>query len=344
MINLANDLVLRVARGETVERPPVWLMRQAGRYLTEYQEVRKKAGGFRQMVNTPEIAAEITLQPVDLIGVDAAIIFSDILVVPEAMGLPYQMVEKTGPYFEEKIQNISDLRRLHPVGDSSNLDHTYQALRIVKKALHGRVPLIGFAGAPWTIFSYMTEGGGSKTFSLAKSLLYKDPEFSHALLSQITEATIQYLKGQIAAGADILQLFDSWAGVLDVATYRSFSLPYLHKICSAIQEVPLIVFAKGAFFALEDLGKLDCAVIGLDWHTTPDFALQYIHKQALQGNMDPCALYGLPEQVAEKTLEMIASFPHGRYIANLGHGLYPDIPRESVLAFVETVKSYRYPV
>jgi uroporphyrinogen decarboxylase len=191
---LKNDLLLRVARGESVERPPIWLMRQAGRFLSEYREVRAKAGSFRAMIAHPEIAAEVTLQPVDLVGVDAAIIFSDILVIPEAMGLPYEMIPGKGPNFPETVRTAAEIKRLHAVEPESNLDHTYEALRIVKRELDGRVPLIGFAGAPWTIFCYMTEGSGSKTFSVAKSLIYREPEFAHTLLQAITDATITYLK------------------------------------------------------------------------------------------------------------------------------------------------------
>lgn len=341
-ITLKNDLLLRVARGEAVSRPPVWLMRQAGRFLTEYRAVRAQAGSFRNMIAQPEYAAEVTLQPVDLIGVDAAIIFSDILVIPEAMGLPYEMVEKKGPWFPETLRDAQALNKIHLPDDQSNLDHTYEAIRLVKRELAGRVPLIGFAGAPWTIFCYMTEGQGSKTFSIAKSLLYREPVFAHQLLQLITDATILYLKEQIAAGVDIVQVFDSWAGVLSEELYAQFSLPYLRQICDAIQEVPVIVFAKGAFFALEALGQLDCQVIGLDWQTSPAFAQQRVSRQAFQGNMDPCALYAAPEEVQRMTLKMLQAFPAGKLIANLGHGIYPDLPRENVKTFVETVQSFAY--
>lgn len=339
---ISNDLMLRVAQGLEVERPPVWLMRQAGRFLTEYREVRAKAGSFRNMIANPEIAAEVTLQPVDLIGVDAAIIFSDILVIPEAMGLPYDMIPGKGPHFPETVRNLTEASRLHPIEEKSNLDDTYAALKLVKEALNGRVPLIGFAGAPWTIFCYMTEGQGSKTFSVAKSLLYRDAAFAHNLLQKITDATILYLKEQIKSGADIVQVFDSWAGVLNNEMYRSFALPYLSQICNAIDEVSVIVFAKGAHFALKELAELDCQVIGLDWQTSPAIALEHVQRQALQGNMDPCLLYGSPESVQQATIDMLNRFPAGRHIANLGHGIYPDLPRENVQTFVQTVQTFRY--
>lgn len=339
---LENDLLLKVAKGEKVDRPPVWIMRQAGRYLPEYMAVRKQAGSFRAMIENPELAAEVTIQPIDLIGVDAAIIFSDILVIPEAIGLPYEMIPGKGPFFPNTVRSASELKKLHPIAEESNLDDTYAALKLVKKELAGRVPLIGFAGAPWTIFCYMTEGSGSKTFSVPKSILYQDPVFSHNLLEKITEATITYLKGQIAAGVDIVQIFDSWAGILHKDTYMEFAFPYIQRICNEIQEVPKIVFAKGAFYALEELAKLDCHVIGLDWQTQPSFALDRVSKQALQGNLDPCLVYAPDETIVEKTEALIRSFPKGRHIVNLGHGMYPDMKPEKLKLLVQTVKQFRY--
>jgi uroporphyrinogen decarboxylase len=290
----------------------------------------------------PALAAEVTIQPVDILGVDAAIIFSDILVIPEAIGLPYEMIPQKGPFFPNTVRTQAELDALHPVQNSGNLDHTYEAIRITKQKLAGRVPVIGFAGAPWTIFSYMTEGSGSKSFSVAKALLYAQPAFAHALLQRITDATIIYLKGQIAAGADIVQIFDSWAGALDRHTFTTFSLPYIRQICEAIQDVPKIVFAKGAFFSLADMDALDCQVLGLDWHTPVEMATSLVKTKAFQGNADPCMLYASPEGVQRETLRMLESFPPHRHIANLGHGLNPDTPRESLFAFVETVKAFRY--
>ncbi|MFK7970164.1 MAG: uroporphyrinogen decarboxylase, partial [Bacteroidia bacterium] len=284
----------------------------------------------------------VTLQPVDLVGVDAAIIFSDILVIPEAMGLTYEMIPGKGPHFPATVRSQAEASKLHPIEATSNLDHTYEALRIVKRELGGRVPLIGFAGAPWTIFCYMTEGGGSKTFSVAKSLIYRDPAFAHQLLQSITDATITYLKGQIAAGADLVQIFDSWAGILNAPTFEEFSLPYMKQICDAIQEVPKTVFAKGAFFSLDKLDALDCNIVGLDWHTDVAWARKQLPSKALQGNLDPCLLYGSEASVREATAEMLKAFPAGRHVANLGHGIYPDLPRQNVIAMIETVKDFRY--
>ena len=342
-MTLKNDLLLRVARGEKTERPPVWLMRQAGRFLHEYRATRARAGSFKSMIANPEYAAEVTIQPVDLVKVDAAIIFSDILVIPEAIGLDYEMKPGQGPFFPETVRTMEDLKRLHPITDESNLDNTFAALRLVKKELDGRVPLIGFAGAPWTIFCYMTEGSGSKTFSVARSLLYRDPTFAKALLTKITDATITYLKGQIAAGADIVQVFDSWAGVLGHAQYAEFAAPYIDRIVRAIDgEVPVIVFAKDAFHCADLLADIPCQVVGLDWKTNPKEAAKMFPGKTLQGNLDPAAIYGSEESVVKATLDMMAQFEQGRHIVNLGHGIYPDLPRENVIAMIETVRNFKY--
>lgn len=337
---LKNDLILRAARGEKVERTPVWLMRQAGRVLPEYREVRAKMGGFKELVETPEFACEVTIQPVDILGVDAAIIFSDILVIPEAMGLPYQMVESKGPWFEKTIRSQKDVDALK-IAVGEDLHYVIDAIKLTKKELNGRVPLIGFAGAPWTILAYMIEGGGSKTFSQAKKFLYTQPLLAHQLLEKITASTINYLKAQVAAGADMLQLFDSWAGVLSPELYNEFALKYIAKICDAVNEVPLTVFAKDAHFALAQLGKLNCNTIGLDW--TMDIAGSRAligNEKTLQGNMDPCLLYADNETIKKETIAMLRKFGPQRHIANLGHGLYPDLEKDKVRLFVDTVKEF----
>ncbi len=323
----------------SIDHTPIWLMRQAGRILPEYRKVRAQAGDFKTLVTTPELAAEVTIQPVDILGVDAAIIFSDILVIPEAMGCRYEMEESKGPVFPNPIKSTTDLNRLH-VSQAEEIQYVLDAIRLTKKELNGRVPLIGFAGAPWTIFSYMIEGGGSKTFSKAKKMLYTEPVFSHQLLTMITESTINYLKGQIAAGADIIQLFDSWAGVLSPSQYREFALPYISKICDAIDEVPKIVFAKGAFFVREDLNKLNCEVVGLDWNMGIEESRKLMPDKVLQGNLDPCALYGSFSEIKKETKKMLDAFDPNNHIANLGHGLYPDIEVDKVKCFIDTVKEY----
>ncbi len=341
-MTLKNDLILRAARGEKTERTPVWLMRQAGRVLPEYRAVRSKMGGFKELVETPAFACEVTIQPVDILGVDAAIIFSDILVIPEAMGLPYQMVESKGPWFEKTICTAADIKQMK-VAQGGDLQYVLDAIALTKKELNGRVPLIGFAGAPWTIFAYMIEGGGSKTFSKAKKFLYTQPKEAHELLQKITDSTINYLKAQVAAGADMLQLFDSWAGVLSPEQYTTFSLKYITQICDAITKVPLTVFAKDAFFARKQMGQLNCTSIGLDW--TMDIAESRAligNGKTLQGNMDPCLLYADFATIKKETEKMLRAFGPSRHIANLGHGLYPDLNKEHVKCFVETVQAFRF--
>lgn len=316
-------------------------MRQAGRILPQYRALRSRFPDFKAFVKTPEAAAEATIQPVDELGVDAAIIFSDILVVPEAMGLDYEMIEAKGPRFPKTIENQQDVARLDSgVAAAERLSYVYEALRITKTALAGRVPLIGFAGAPWTILAYMVEGSGSKTFSKARRMLYAEPQLAHALLQKITDTTIAYLRQQVAAGVDLLQLFDSWAGELPPAHYREFAVPYLRQICEALPEVPKTVFAKGAWFALEDLAELPCQVLGLDWNTAPDFARAATGcAKVLQGNLDPCTLYADTKTIEKETLAMIQAFG-GRHIVNLGHGVYPDTPLDGVRAFINTVRAF----
>jgi uroporphyrinogen decarboxylase len=336
-----NDLLLRVARGEKCERTPVWVMRQAGRILPEYREVRKKSGGFKNLVETPELAAEVTIQPVDVLGVDAAIIFSDILVVPQAMGLRYEIIESKGPWFNKTVKTEKDVEKLH-IADAADLNYVLEAISLVKKILSGRVPLIGFAGAPWTILSYMIEGRGSKTFSEAKKFLYTQPKPAHKLLSKITATTINYLKGQIKAGADIIQIFDSWAGVLSPDQYNEFSLRYISEICDAITEVPVIVFAKGAYFARHSFAKTSCSVIGLDWNMDIRESRKLCEGKVLQGNMDPCLLYADFKIIETSTRKMLSEFGNQNYIANLGHGLYPDTDKEKVKFFIDTVKTHTH--
>ncbi|MEP0366831.1 MAG: uroporphyrinogen decarboxylase [Cyclobacteriaceae bacterium] len=334
---LKNDLILRAARGEKTERTPIWLMRQAGRILPEYREVRASLSGFKELVETPDLAAEVTIQPVDILGVDAAIIFSDILVIPEAMGLTYEMVEKKGPFFPETISSEADLKRLK-VASEEDIQYTIDAIKITKKRLDGRVPIIGFAGAPWTIFSYMVEGSGSKTFSKARRMLYENPKLAHQLLELITRSTISYLKGQIAAGANMVQVFDSWAGVLTPDQYKEFSLRYISEICDSVTEVPVTVFAKGAYFALPDMKNVNCRTVGLDWSMDVESARKLLPNKTLQGNLDPCVLYADEEQIKREAQKMLDAFGEHPHIANLGHGVYPDTDPGKVKFFVDMVK------
>lgn len=340
---MQNDLILRAAKGEVVERTPVWLMRQAGRILPEYRAVRNKLSGFKELVETPALASEVTIQPVDLLGVDAAIIFSDILVIPDAMGLEYQMIPKKGPFFPETLQSEKDLSKIR-VSDGSELRYVYDAISLTRKELNGRVPLIGFAGAPWTIFCYMVEGQGSKTFAQARKMLQTSESFSRKVLEMITESTINYLKLQIEAGAQMVQVFDSWAGILSAETYRSFCIPYLKEICDALEgTVPITVFSKGAHFSFHDLASLNCHTLGLDWNTPPEFAREIVGNNfTLQGNLDPAALYGSGKDIVNTTELMLKSFGKNRHIANLGHGVYPDTDPEAVKLFIKTVKEFKH--
>jgi uroporphyrinogen decarboxylase len=321
---LKNDLLLRAARGEKVERTPVWLMRQAGRILPEYREIRSKMGGFKELVENPEFACEV-----------------NILVIPQAMGLPYQMIEKQGPWFENTIKTAADIERM-VVAEADGVRYTIDAIAMTKKELNGRVPLIGFAGAPWTIFSYMIEGSGSKTFSKAKKFLYTEPVLAHKLLNKITRSTINYLQGQVEAGADIVQVFDSWAGILSAEQYKEFALPYIAQVCDAINNVPVTVFAKGAYFVRKELGELNCETIGLDWNMDIAESRSLIGPtKTLQGNLDPCVLYSDDEVIVAQTKQMLKAFGPERYIANLGHGIYPDIDPSKVKLMVDTVKEFR---
>jgi uroporphyrinogen decarboxylase len=341
---IKNDIFLRAARGEQTERPPVWLMRQAGRILASYRELRGKLSGFKELVETPELACEVTLQPIDELGVDAAIIFSDILVIPEALGLSYQMEEKKGPSFAKTIENQQDITQLLTAEDAAaRLDYVYKALDLTKKTLNGRVPLIGFAGAPFTIFAYMVEGGGSKTFSKAKKMMYQQPEMAHQLLQKITDTTILYLKKQIASGADLIQVFDSWAGVLSPVSFTHFSLFYMTQIVKAIQPLaPITLFAKDAAASLLEIKNTGCNIIGLGWGISANESRELLGKNTvLQGNLDPCALYADTKTVQKMTKQMLADFGQ-HHICNLGHGVYPDTPLDSVKAFIDTAQQFYY--
>jgi uroporphyrinogen decarboxylase len=337
---LTNDLLLRAAKGETTDRIPVWLMRQAGRILPEYRAVRSSVNGFKELVKNPELICEVTIQPVDILEVDAAIIFSDILVIPEAMGLNYEMIESKGPFFPKTIENEMDVMNL-TTDVVPNLQYVFDSIKLTKSALNNRVPLIGFAGAPWTIFSYMIEGKGSKTFSQAKKMLYTNPVLSHVLLDKITASTIAYLKEQIKSGADLVQVFDSWAGVLSKSQYVEFALPYMQKIASAITEVPVILFAKDAHYILQEFGQTNCAVIGLDWTIDADKARREAPNKTLQGNLDPCVLYAEKATIKSETEKMLAAFGKQNYICNLGHGVYPDVDFEKAKYFIEVVQEFR---
>ncbi|XP_066548407.1 uroporphyrinogen decarboxylase [Amia ocellicauda] len=347
---LQNDCFLRAARGEETTCVPVWCMRQAGRYLPEFRESR--AGkDFFETCRSPEACCELTLQPLRRFPFDAAIIFSDILVVPQALGMDVQMVPGKGPTFPEPLKEPEDLLRLRTTVDvSAELGYVFKAITLTRHKLEGKVPLIGFTGAPWTLMTYMIEGGGSNTMSKAKRWLYRHPEASHRLLVQLTDVIVEYLLGQVAAGAQALQVFESHAGCLGPAQFNEFALPYLRTIARKVKEklkeaglddVPMIVFAKDGHYALEDLSQSQYEVVGLDWTIDPQAARKRAGgRVSLQGNLDPCALYAPKEKIGEMVKMMLEGFGTQRYIANLGHGLYPDMDPEHVGAFVEAVHSH----
>lgn len=339
---MSNEHVfMKALRGEEVSRPPVWMMRQAGRYLPQYMELRAKYDFFTR-VQTPELACEITLQPIDIVGVDAAILFSDILVVPQAMGLEVQMVESKGPYLPKTVATVNDVKALRVTDAAHELQYVYDALSLIKKELNGRAPLIGFAGAPFTLLCYMVEGKGSKAFDKAKQFCVSQPEAAHALLQAITDVTIAYLKKQVEAGADAVQVFDSWSGLLSPQDFTIFVQPYLEQIAKALKDsAPVILFPKGSWYSLSTLNQSGASALGVDWCIRPEMARQLAGDQiTLQGNFDPNHLMKPIPEIKKEVKEMIDAFGVQRYIANLGHGILPNIPVDHAKAFVDAVKEY----
>lgn len=343
MSQLKNDLLLRTLRGEQTERTPVWMMRQAGRYLPQYMVLREKYGFFERC-QTPELACEITIQPIDIVGVDAAILFSDILVVPQAMGLEVQLIESKGPVLPNPIKTNADLQRVRVPDVNETLQYVFDAIKLIKQELNGRVPLIGFAGAPWTLLCYMVQGKGSKTFDEAKAFCYTQPEFAHQLLQMITDTTIAYLKGQVAAGADIVQIFDSWGGLLSPDDFENISLKYISQIVAALKdEVPVIIFAKGAWYSLDKMAATGAAGLGIDWCIKPGLARQFAgNSVTLQGNFDPAKLLSPIPVIQKEVRAMLQAFGSTKHVANLGHGILPNVPVDHAKAFVDTVKEYEF--
>ncbi len=336
-----NDLFLKACKRERVERTPVWMMRQAGRYLPEYRAVRAKAD-FLTMCKTPELAAEVTVQPVDIIGVDAAIIFSDILVIPEAMGMRLEMVESQGPRLYEPIRTPEQVDDLKIPDPEKSLRFVLQAIAESKRVLQGRVPLIGFAGSPFTLAAYMIEGSGSKEWKHTKRLMLDAPEVMKQLLSKLAEAVRLSLEAQLAAGADAVQIFDTWGGILAPDHYKKFSLDYIHDVVSRLHRKgePVIVFSKGANHSLREIASIGADVVSLDWTVDMAEARQQVGDMvALQGNLDPSVLYASPEVIRREVRSILRKFGHGSgHVFNLGHGIYPDVPVEHAKAFVQAVK------
>ncbi|MBN8264703.1 MAG: uroporphyrinogen decarboxylase [Xanthomonadales bacterium] len=346
---MKNNRFLRALRRDPVDCTPVWLMRQAGRYLPEYRATRKAAGSFLAMAKTPDIACEVTLQPLRRFPLDAAILFSDILTVPDAMGLGLYFVEGEGPKFERPLRSPADIARLAVPDMETDLRYVMDAVRTIRRELDGSVPLIGFSGSPWTLACYMVEGGGSKDWGRVKALALNEPAAMHQLLSTVTDAVIAYLAAQRAAGAQALQVFDTWGGVLSPAMYREFSLPYLARIARELKtaDVPVILFGKGNAPHLDDLFASGADAIGVDWTVTlEDAARRNQGRVALQGNLDPAMLYGNPEAVRAQVRTALDSYAAGNggsrdgHVFNLGHGLSPDMNPEHVTALVDEVHAY----
>ena len=338
---IKNDLFLRALSGETVERPPVWMMRQAGRYLPEFMAIKEKYDFFTRC-RTPELASEITVQPIRRFGMDAAILFCDILVIPQAMNIEVEMKPDFGPFLPNPIRSQKDVDRVVVPDVTTELDYVYKAITATKALLNNEIPLIGFAGSPWTILCYCVQGQGSKNFDKAKAFCFSNPVAAHHLLQKITETTIAYLKEKAKAGVDVLQIFDSWGGMLSPTDYQEFSWQYIHQIIEALKDdAPVIAFGKGCWFALNEMGKSNAAAIGVDWTCSARNA-RYLTggNKTLQGNFDPSRLLSPPKEIKKMVHEMINAFGKDKYIVNLGHGILPNIPVDHAKAFVDAVKAY----
>ena len=338
-----NDSFLRAALRLPVERTPLWIMRQAGRYLPEYREVRSKTD-FQTLYKTPELAAEVTIQPVDILGVDAAIIFSDILVIPEVMGMRLAFVEGDGPVFDSPLRSDSDIRNLKTPVFPGDLRYVFDAITMAKELLQGRVPLIGFCGSPWTLATYMVEGGKTKNFERIKTLLYNSPSAMHRLLHRLADAAAEFLIGQIESGAAAVQIFDTWGGILAADEYRAFSLEYVSRIVEKVRRpgVPVIYFSRGTGQHLQHIIDTGVDVLGIDWTADLKSVREIAGaKAALQGNLDPVILFAEPEIVRQETCKILNRYGAGTgHIFNLGHGILPDTPVENVKEMINTVRRH----
>lgn len=339
--SIKNDLFLRALRGETVERPPVWMMRQAGRYLPDFMKLKEKYDFFTRC-RTPELATEITVMPIDQIGPDAAILFSDILVIPQAMNIDVEMRPGVGPWLPNPIRSKDDVDNVVVPKVEEELGYVMRAIEMTKQSLDGRVPLIGFAGSPWTILCYCVQGQGSKNFDKAKEFCFTQPEAAHKLLQKITDTTIAYLKAKVAHGVDAVQVFDSWGGMLSPADYQTFSFQYIQQIIDALKPLTeVIVFGKACWFALDKMAQSGASALGVDWTCPPETARKLSGGNiTLQGNFDPSRLFSSPQEIRAMVHEMITRFGKDQYVANLGHGILPNIPVENARAFVDAVKEY----
>ncbi len=348
---LKNDRFLRALLKEPVDLTPVWMMRQAGRYLPEYRATRARAGSFMELCRSPELACEVTLQPLERFPLDAAILFSDILTVPDAMGLGLYFAQGEGPRFERPVQSEADIDRLPIPDPESELGYVMDAVRLIRRELQGRVPLIGFSGSPWTLVTYMVEGGSSKEYARVKGMLYDRPDLMHRLLDKTAQAVTAYLNAQIAAGAQAVQIFDTWGGILTPRDYREFSLRYMARIIEGLtreaegRRVPVILFTKGGGAWLEDMAETGADALGLDWTIDIGEARRRVgDKVALQGNMDPCVLYASPERIQREVADILAAYGRGSgHVFNLGHGIHPGVDPEHAAAFIDAVHQLSRP-
>ena len=345
MTQLQNDTFLRALLREPVDYTPVWMMRQAGRYLPEYRATRAKAGSFMDLCKNPELACEVTLQPLDRYPLDAAILFSDILTVPDAMGLGLYFAEGEGPNFERPVRTAADVEKLPIPDPEGELKYVMDAVSTIRGALNGRVPLIGFSGSPWTLATYMVEGSGSKNFSKIKAMMFDQPALLHRLLEKVADSVTTYLNAQVARGAQATMIFDTWGGSLAPANYREFSLAYMQRVVEGLtreaegRKVPVILFTKNGGQWLGDMAKTGCDALGVDWTTDLADARRMVEDRvALQGNMDPCTLYASPERIREEVARVLASYGHGSgHVFNLGHGITPDVDPERPAAMIAAV-------
>jgi len=346
MTELKNDLFLRALRREATERTPVWIMRQAGRYLPEYMKTRAEAGSFMKLCQTPELACEVTLQPLRRFALDAAIIFSDILTIPDAMGLGLHFLEGEGPRFERPLQSVDDIRKLPRPDIGQSLSYVTDAVSLTRRELAGKVPLIGFSGSPWTLATYMIEGGSSKSFSLTKKLIYQEPASAHELLGKLADTVTDYLNAQIDSGAQAVQIFDTWGGALAAPAYREFSLAYMQRIVAGLQRdragrrVPVILFSKGCNTQLEALADSGCDALGVDWTITLREARERVGSRvALQGNLDPAILLTNKEVIHREVAATLESFGAGNgHVFNLGHGITPEVDPDNLTALINSVR------
>jgi uroporphyrinogen decarboxylase len=346
--SLKNDLLLRALLKQPTPRRPIWLMRQAGRYLPEYRATRARAGSFMALCTNPQLACEVTLQPVDRFPLDAAILFSDILTIPHAMDLGLEFEAGEGPKLDRPVRSAADVAHLKVPDPARELRYVIDAVALIRRELAGRVPLIGFAGSPWTVATYMVEGGGSKTFGLIKRMMYESPQVLHRLLDVLARSTILYLNAQIAAGAQAVMVFDTWGGVLTPVQYEEFSLRYMAQVIAELtresggRRVPNIVFTKGGGAWLGKIASIGCDAVGVDWTTDLAAARKAVDgRVALQGNLDPSALFAPPEALRAETRRVLDSYGAGPgHIFNLGHGITPDVDPERVAVLVDTVRNY----